>query len=130
MTGQVKERIITRLHELGVVVRSGRLSFRPELLAASEFLASSDALTLEGHETRAKEIPVAAGSLAFTFCGVPVVYSIATDVPTITVTLADGSTTEFRTGELDTETSRAVFSRSGKVKRIDVTLDRHALRVS
>ena len=38
MTGQVKEEILTRLGELGVLVKQGKLFFAPSLLRRDEFL--------------------------------------------------------------------------------------------
>ena len=38
MTGQVKEDLITRLGEMGVAVKDGRLSFRRDLVSRGEFL--------------------------------------------------------------------------------------------
>lgn len=38
MTGQVKEDILTRIGELGVKMKDGKLVFEPHLLSKSEFL--------------------------------------------------------------------------------------------
>ena len=46
MTGSVKEEILTRLGELGVEVKAGRLPFEPTLLAASEPLTGRGAARL------------------------------------------------------------------------------------
>ena len=77
MTGEVKEEILTRMGELGVRVRDGRLQFRPRLLRKSEFLRSKavfEAIDVGGDRI---SIPLAPGTLAFTYCQVPVVYHLS-----------------------------------------------------
>ena len=41
MTGQVKEDVLSRFGELGVVVSEGKLGFNPRLLRKNEFLQES-----------------------------------------------------------------------------------------
>ena len=40
MTGQVKEEILTRLGEMGLFVKDGKITFHPVLLREEEFLKS------------------------------------------------------------------------------------------
>ncbi len=127
MTGQVKEGVLIRWAELGVQVRDGRLQFQPVLLDRSEFLTQP---TWWGEADGGPGIELPAGSLGFTYCGVPVVYSLADssgdgDVA-VTVEWADGRSAQFD-GGLDRSTSAAVFARSGQapqgqIVRIDVTV--------
>jgi hypothetical protein len=119
MTGQVKEEILIRLGELGVVVRDGRLAFRPRLLRRSEFLAAPavfEPLAADGSRHRL-ELP--AGTLAFTLCQVPVVYRLG-DQRRISVTEAGGSTHLVAGDTLDPERSAALFRRDGRIRRIEV----------
>jgi hypothetical protein len=119
MTGEVKEEIITRLGELGARVREGRLQFRPLLLRRSEFLRSRalfEPFDVRG-ERLAIELP--AGTLAFTYCQVPVVYHLSGE-PRIELTLADGRISPVAGDTLDRETSASVFERTGRIRRIDV----------
>jgi len=119
MTGQVKEEILLRLGELGLVVRQGQLSFRPRLLRRSEFLAAPalfEPVVADGTRQRL-ELP--AGTLAFTLCQVPIVYHLG-DLRRLSVIEADGSTHEIEGDTLDPERSSALFRRDGRVLRIDV----------
>ena len=77
MTGEVKEEILTRLGELGARVREGRLQFRPLLLRRGEFLR--EAAIFEPYDLNGERmtIPLPPGTLAFTYCQVPVVYHLA-----------------------------------------------------
>jgi hypothetical protein len=119
MTGEVKEEIITRLGELGARVREGRLQFRPLLLRRSEFLRSRalfEPFDVRG-ERLAIELPP--GTLAFTYCQVPVVYHLS-GKPRIELTLDDGRVHSVAGDTLDREASASVFERTGRVRRIDV----------
>jgi hypothetical protein len=118
MTGQVKEEVITRLGELGVAVDGGRLGLEPTLLDPTEFLKAPAEWTYVDVGDRSQTITLAAGSLGFTFCQVPVVYE-KTDGPAgITVTLADGTTESVEGLSLDAATSAAIFERTGKVRQV------------
>ncbi len=73
MTGQVKEEILTRFGELGLRVQDGAITFDPVLLRPEEFLPTSaqfDYIDLAGCP---RTLPLPAGTLAFTYCQVPVV---------------------------------------------------------
>jgi hypothetical protein len=119
MTGQVKEEILIRLGELGVVVRAGRVSFRPRLLRRAELLHEPAVFEPIGVDGRHQRIPLAAGDLAFTLCQVPIVYHRA-GAPTVAVTLADGSVRETAGDTLDEALSAELFERTGRIVRVDV----------
>lgn len=122
MTGQVKEEILTRFGELGVRVERGCIRFAPTLLGAAEFTATEtvfSTLDLDGHP---REIPLPAGSLGFTFCGVPVVYRKTTDAARLRLRFADGTTREIAGDTLDPDVSRLLCSRSGRIVTVEVEL--------
>ena len=121
LTGQVKEDFIARFGELGVKVKDGRVHFDPVLLEKSEFLREKQAWTLPS-----ETLELDKGSLGFTFCTVPVIYTLS-DHKKIVVFFKDGSERSF--GEaLDIESSHHMFDRDGKIDRIEVTIDRSKLR--
>ncbi len=122
MTGQVKEEILTRQGELGVVVSDGRLRFQPLLLRRREFFESEAEFTyfdLAGDKQR-MELP--SGSLAFTFCQVPVVYQLSEAPLQVDVTLADGKAVSLKQESLSAELSLKLFERTGEIVRIDVQI--------
>jgi len=102
MTGQVKEEIITRWGELGLVVENGCVSIRPSLLRSSEFHPD--------------------GSLSFSWCGTPFVYRLASagEEPSVTVTAGEKRTREGNS--LTREESQDLFDRNGRITRIEVRL--------
>ncbi|WP_415909211.1 hypothetical protein [Oleiharenicola sp. Vm1] len=121
MTGQVKEEILTRWGELGVHVERGTLAFRPTFLRAGEFTAAPAILRLPGADGRELDVALPARALAFTFCGVPVVYQLGAG--TARVRWFDAAGSHERAGAaLDAATSAEVFGRTGRVTRIEVEL--------
>jgi hypothetical protein len=122
LTGQVKEDVLCRLGELGVLVQEGQIQFRPALLRREEFRsapAAFDYYELSGAEQRLRLKP---GELAFTYCQVPIVYRLANQS---SVTVVDargrkGNTSDLR---LDLATSSAITARTGHIKRLEVCFD-------
>jgi hypothetical protein len=122
MTGQVKEGILLRWGELGVRVDGGRVSFRPVLLDPAEFLTEPTQWGPLGPGG-----VLEAGTLGFSYCGCPVVYHLIDGEPWATIHRVDG--TEATGGpDLSASVSRLLFARTGEVARIDVGVDRSALR--
>ena len=121
LTGQVKEDFIARFGELGVKVMDGRVHFDPVLLEKSEFIREKQAWTLPS-----ETLELDKGSLGFTFCTVPVIYTLS-DHKKIVVFFKDGSEESFEEA-LDIETSQHLFIRDGKIDRIEVSVDGSRLR--
>ena len=131
MTGQVKEDLLTRLSDLGVVVADGRIGFVPERVNAGEFLDAPRAFAHVAPDASDRVLELEAGTLGFTLCQVPVVLHRAGD-PRVEVTRVEVTSVEATRAEapapevtglvLDEETSAAIFDRSGRVSRLDVFL--------
>jgi hypothetical protein len=128
MTGQVKEDVLARWGELGVEVQGGRLGFAPTLLWREEFLAEA-ATPVARAVGGAVPLALEPGSLAFTFCQVPVVYRLTEGDARVELTWRDGTTRVFDGAYLDAATSREVFERRGTVARIDVAVPAASLVV-
>ena len=121
LTGQVKEDILCRIGELGVWVREGTISFEPRLLRRAEFLTEPGVFEYFELSGASRRLPLPAGSLAFTYCQVPVVYQL--NQPSgITVRYADGSQESGRELRLDAATSRSILERAGMVSLVTVWL--------
>ena len=117
LTGQVKEDILCRFGELGVSVRAGLIHFYPQLLRPEEFLLSPATFTYYDVAGGVRKLRLGIGSLAFTYCQVPVVYRLAPK-PFLTIELTDGSKRRQAALRLDAQDSRAIFERSGTIKAI------------
>ena len=122
LTGQVKEDIISRFGELGIRILNGAISFDPLLLARKEFLKSAGVFQTFDLSGSAVSIPLAKGSLAFTFCQVPVVYHLSGERKII-LKKENGEDEERPGLRLDRETSVSIFERRGEIRRLDVYLE-------
>jgi hypothetical protein len=127
MTGQVKEAILTRLGELGVRVEDGVVSFRPILLEAGEFMEEPAVFRYFDVDGEAASIELSAGSLAFTFCQVPVVYERVEGEGWVRI-VWDDATEHVSAGDgLTKELSGVLLERSGRIARIHVGVPEGAL---
>jgi hypothetical protein len=128
MTGQVKEELLTRMGELGCFVINGKVSFDPFLLRAQEFTTQATTFRYLDINEAWKTIDLDKDSLAFTWCQVPVIYSISNnDDAQMTIYLKDGEKHTAMANELDQEFSQMLFARSGGIVRIDVAIGRGSL---
>ena len=121
MTGQVKEEILTRLGELGLRVDDGRIAIRPVLLRATEWTTTPGTFAYTDVAGRPQSIDLPAGSLAFTFCQVPVVYRRGEELDLV-AHLTDGTEVHARAGLLDKDLSTEIFHRTARVETLTVTL--------
>jgi len=120
MTGQVKEEILTRLGELGVRVAEGTVRFDPVLLRPDEFLEQPSTFEYFDVQGNRKTIDLAAGSLAFTYCQVPVVYEKVEGEGSVQVRFDGDSFEEFPGNRMDRESSGALLARRGAIREIRV----------
>jgi hypothetical protein len=120
MTGQVKEEILTRWGELGVGVEDGVVSFRPSLLLSGEFLERAGTFEYFDVNGERRAVGLDEGSLAFTYCAVPVVYRRVAGEPHICVLLDDGEEASFDGDSLGRELSRELLERTGRVAEVHV----------
>ncbi len=115
MTGQVKEDVITRFGELGVIIEEGSVRFNPLLLPEQEYRHSG-----LKWELNRQLITLEKDELGFTLCGTPVIYRMGNSAFT-RVELSDGE--EIMLSPpciLDKELSNHLFNRTGHIKSIRV----------
>jgi hypothetical protein len=122
LTGQVKEDILCRFGELGVSVHEGCIHFDPQLLRKEEFLPSPTAFSFFDVAGGLRKLRLKTGTLAFTYCQVPVVYQLA-PAPFMTIEFADGRKQRQNALSLDEENSRAIFERTDIIKSIAVGVE-------
>ena len=119
MTGQVKEDVLSRIGELGVFVKDGKINFNPRLLRASEFVQTAKKFHYTTISKEHTTIDVEKGSLCFTYCQVPVIYKLANEEGLEVVDM-QGSRTKLKGLSLDNNTSEKVFERTGEINQIIV----------
>ncbi|MGB2171078.1 MAG: hypothetical protein ACPH03_01400 [Flavobacteriaceae bacterium] len=125
MTGQVKEDIISRFGELGLRVEDGKLRFDVQILRDSEFLSQAQTFNYIDVKGKEQSINIAQGSLAFTYCQVPVVYSKNGTVG-LDLHLSSGEIVAFDTLEIDSENTQQLFGRTNHIEKIMVSISKKA----
>lgn len=123
MTGQVKEDVLSRIGELGVFVKEGKLNFNPKLLRVGEFITTPQTFKYTAISKEEKTINLKEGSLCFTYCQIPIIYSLS-EKESIEVVFNDASKTVFNSLSLDIKTSTKVFSRSNEINYIEVSISK------
>jgi len=119
MTGLVKEEIITRQAEAGLLIENGCLTFNALLLDQRELLTTPAVLDYQDVAGKQQFIELAAGCLAFTVCQVPVVIQIAA-APEIELHLSNGKIYTIAGNLLDAANSQHIFQRDGIVHHLVV----------
>ena len=127
MTGQVKEDILTRIGEFGVIMKDGDLEFQPTLLHKNEFLMEEKEVNFVAIDGAEKVIKLEKGSLAFSVCQVPVIYTISSSNQ-IEIEYNNGAVKTFDSLVLDTIESQKIFGRKGEISVIKIHLTEDKLR--
>jgi hypothetical protein len=123
MTGQVKEEILTRFGELGLRVTEGRVEFDVALLRPRELVANPATLRFLDVGGQWQELTVPELGLAFTWCQVPFIYRVDDSVePSVSVTLDDGTRLSPSGLALPVELSAELFSRSGRIRQVELVV--------
>jgi len=123
MTGQVKEDIISRFGELGVIIRDSEIHFNPDLLIEDEFLTKSKVFRYFDLNGMQQSLMINPGMFAFTICQVPVIYIIANEQKIIIVK-NDGSEEEIDRLVLCSSLSKAIFQREDKIAIIQILISK------
>ncbi len=119
MTGLVKEDFISRMRELGIHIQNGKIVFKFSLLNPIELLNQSSVFKYFDLKGEEQQITLSKGQLGFTFCQVPVLYSVSNE-DKISITFSDGKKI-FITGHvINIELSSGIFQRSGDIVQIEV----------
>ncbi len=119
MTGQVKEEILTRLGELGLFVENGVVTFNPLLMRKVEFIKQPASFAYIDVTAKEKTVDLPAGSLAYTFCQVPVIVQVAAEEK-LAIQFTDGSLAETEMRALSPEICQHIFDRDNTVQHIKV----------
>jgi hypothetical protein len=119
MTGQVKEDVLTRIGELGIKIKDGKLQFNPQILNKSEFLMESETanfITINGEN---KNLVLPINSLAFSICQVPVVYQLGSNNE-VKIHYQSGKIETTTDYTLSNEISESIFLRKAEISHLEV----------
>lgn len=123
MTGQVKEDVLNRLGELGVLVNDGKIQFKPSLLKQEEFLSENTKFKYTDVNQREKEVLLTKNTLCFLYCQVPIIYHLS-EKSSIEINENSSSQKVFGKLILDENVSNQIFERKGTISNIHVYLNK------
>ena len=121
MTGQVKEDIISRMGELGVIVNNGEISFDTSLINTKEFLTKEKTFTYFSLKGEQKDIILSKNQLGFTLCQIPIIYSL-NGLNKIKVYYKNGKIENLDGNLLNSKISSNIFNRIDEINFIEVEL--------
>ncbi|MBY6198248.1 hypothetical protein [Vibrio hangzhouensis] len=129
MTGQVKEEVITRFGELGLLVQDGEIQIDPSLLYAGEFLTKDEEFTYYTMDHAKAAFTVNKGELAFTYCQVPFVYQLDDNVRDVSIELlmSSGESKSVQSHIVPESLSKQIFNRTGAIDKVIVTIPKSRL---
>jgi hypothetical protein len=103
-------------------VNKGELSFNPVLLRKEEFSAQEQWIEYQNIQGGVEKIKLLKGQLAFTFCQIPVVYTLS-EIESIIVYYTNGGKEEIAGKILNKEISSLIFQRTGVIEKIEVSIE-------
>ena len=121
MTGQVKEDVISRFHELGFYVNNGKIIFEPTILRKDEFIDEEKSFKFVNLDNEITYMDIAKNSLAYTVCQVPIIYTLS-DNESIKVVFQDNEEVTIKNHELDLQNSQSIFNRKNLIKAVHVRI--------
>ncbi len=126
MTGQVKEDILIRFGELGLIVENGQIRFDCKLLRKGDFLKAPATFDYLDPSGIAKSRAMQSGELAFTFCQTLFVFRIG-KVWKIELFRSENDKTVIEGAKLSFSDSQHVFARTRSIEEVEVTIPESAL---
>ncbi|MCB9206432.1 MAG: hypothetical protein H6612_11510 [Ignavibacteriales bacterium] len=121
MTGQVKEDIISRFGELGLFVNDEKIFIKNSLIKKNEFLKKDSSFEYYDVNDEKKKLTIEKGSLAFTYCQVPIIYNISQN-NCMEIYFTVGQKHFLKSLILDETLSSSIFRREGKIDKIIVSV--------
>ena len=120
MTGQVKEDFLSRMREIGIDVHNGEIVFQFSLFNSNELLSKESVFDFFDLKGENQHIILREGQFGFTFCQVPVLYSISNE-DKIIVTVNDGKQIHISGHKINSELSNRIFQRTGDLVKLEVS---------
>ncbi|SIT03154.1 hypothetical protein [Chryseobacterium gambrini] len=127
MTGQVKEDLLSRFGELGILVKYGQLQFKPDLLRKEEFLTEEKTIEYFDVKSNASSLKLPENSLFFTKCEVPVIYEIS-ETESVEIFNEQCEAKIENSLTVNQEDSANIFKRNGKISLIKVKIRKEQLK--
>ena len=123
LTGQVKEDVISRIGELGLYIKKGKIVFDTSLLNEEEILEKPRVFEYISLDGNTETLDLQENQIGFTFCQVPFVYTFSDHDKSIIV--FENNKEEIGGSiSLSMEHSQLIFQRSGQIKLVEITFKR------
>lgn len=119
MTGVVKEEIIARQAEVGLVIENGCITFNSQFVNPKELLTASEIFDYQDVNGIHQQINIPKGCMAFTVCETPIVVQLSHRAH-IEVYKTDGEIFKIAGDRLDAENSQHIFTRDGNIHHLMV----------
>jgi hypothetical protein len=103
------------------------LSFEPNMLRKEEFLENAKTFNYVNIEGEEKQLHLEKGTLAFTYCQIPIVYILTTE-NSLQVGLKNGKFLKTEGSVLNNPTTEKVFQRTGEITQINVSINKTMLK--
>ena len=123
MTGQVKEDVICRLRELGMVISNGEIHFIPEMIKQKDFTVEDQIIDFTNVQGDTVRYQLSKGSLFFSICQTPIICKIG-NTNTIIVHTTEKKQEIMVDMYIHKKFSDTIFSRHGFISLIEVTIDK------
>jgi hypothetical protein len=124
LTGQVKEDVISRIVELGINIKQGKIVFNTALLNQEEILDKKQTFEFYSLYGQNEKIHLNENQLAFTFCQVPIIYTFSNHEK-IVICFKEGIKEEIKGNSINKQISSSIFNRTGQVKSIEITIKKN-----
>lgn len=122
LTGQVKEDIISRFREIGIIIHQGKLSFDISLFRKEEVLNEKEIFHYYDVHNQKQSIECGKNSFAFTYCQIPFIYKFAENRKII-ISMDDDKQRVINSLSVDEKLSQSIFNREGKIIQVEVFFD-------
>ncbi len=123
MTGKVKEDILSRMHEIGTKIKSGKIIIIPSLLKVEEFTKNAHKFIYYDLSGIEQKIKCSKESVAFTFCQVPFIFKLSVSSKLI-VQIQNDEQISINGLDLGEDLSQSIFNRENKIKQVEVFLNK------
>lgn len=126
MTGQVKEDLLSRMGELGIIIKKGLVHFEPKFLRIVDFIKQSQTIEYVKLNGSFQTMELPAQSLFFTYCQVPIMYQVSDKNQLILK--VNGAVQTLESHHLTSDLSQKLFGRTDEIESITVCITRDRLK--
>lgn len=122
LTGQVKEDVISRLMELGLFVKEGKIEFNISLLNPDEITKHDSIFEYFDINGEKKTIKLNENQIVYTFCQIPIIYSYSEENK-IKIYFKEQYTEIVEGNTIGNKLSNKIFTRNGEIEKIEVFIE-------